>query len=188
LLQKIKLIHASQFFDFLLPIGLALVMLGMDLSLVLENFQRVTRYPKAVAVGLVGQLLFLPIISFLVAALLPMQPEIAVGLMVLALCPGGASSNIITYLVKGDVALSVTLTALSSTITVFTILLFTNQFLQYFMGQNVWIGVVLLNTISIAVGFGFGKLLKLQFAQGSVLQSRWKFKMPRCRSLLLPDC
>lgn len=223
--------------SFLLPIGLAIVMLGMGLTLLPEDFQRVTRYPKAVAVGLVSQLVFLPIISFSVAALVPMQPEIAVGLMVLALCPGGPSSNMITYLAKGDVALSVTLTALSSIITVFTIAIFTNLSLQYFMGQNaaialpigqtmlqifaiallpiglgisirqkfpdlarrlekvtnrlaigflaliilaivvrewnriptfiaqVGIAVVLLNTISMAVGFGFGKLLKLQFAQ-----------------------
>lgn len=89
-------------------------MLGMGLTLLLEDFYRVTRYPKAVAIGLISQLLFLPIIGFLVAEVIPMQPEIAVGLMILAFCPGEPSSNMITYLAKGDVAISVTLTALSS--------------------------------------------------------------------------
>jgi BASS family bile acid:Na+ symporter len=65
-----------------------------------------------------------------------MQPEIAVGLIVLAVCPGGPSSNLMTYLAKGDVALSVTLTAVSSIVTVFTIPLFTNLALQYFLGEN----------------------------------------------------
>ncbi len=65
-------------------IGLALVMLGMGLTLLPEDFQRVTRYPKAVAVGLVSQLVFLPVVGFLVASIVPMRPEIAVGLMVLS--------------------------------------------------------------------------------------------------------
>lgn len=139
----------------LLPIGLATVMLGMGLTLLPEDFQRVTRYPKAVAIGLVSQLLFLPIVGFLVAAIVPMQPEMAVGLMVLALCPGGPSSNMITYLAKGDVALSVTLTALSSVITVFTIPIFANLLLQYFIGQNAEIalpiGQTMLQIFAIAI-------------------------------------
>lgn len=108
---------------------------------------RVTRAPKAVSIGLVSQLLFLPIVGFLVAAIMPMQPEIAVGLMVLALCPKGASSNMITYLAKGDVALSVTLTALSSAITVFTIPIFANHTLQYFVGQNAAIALPIRQTM-----------------------------------------
>jgi bile acid:Na+ symporter, BASS family len=113
--------QASFFTAVLLPIGLAIVMLGMGLTLLPEDFQRVTRYPKAVAVGLASQLLFLPIVGFIIASVVPMQPEIAVGLMIVAICPGGPTSNLITYFAKGDVALSVTLTALSSAITVFTI-------------------------------------------------------------------
>ncbi len=229
--------QANFFTAILLPTGLALVMLGMGLTLLPADFQRVTRYPKAVAIGLVCQLLFLPIVGFLVASIVPMPPEIAVGLMILALCPGGPSSNMITYLAKGDVALSVTLTALSSVITVFTIPLFANLALQYFTSQNaaialpigqtmvqifaisivpvglgmgirqqfpnlarrlektvnflavaflaliilaivirewnrlpafiaqVGIAVVLLNVAAILIGFGFGKLFNLKFAQ-----------------------
>ena len=108
----------------------------MGLSLQPEDFQRVTKYPTAVAVGLVSQLLLLPIIGFLVAKTVPMEPVIAVGLIIVALCPGGVSSNMVTYLARGDVALSVTLTVLSSIITIFTIPVFANLALQHFFGQS----------------------------------------------------
>ncbi|MFM7381978.1 MAG: bile acid:sodium symporter family protein [Microcystaceae cyanobacterium] len=120
----------------LLPLALAIVMLGMGLSLIPEDFKRITRYQKAVAVGSVCQLLLLPLIGTLITLMVPMAPEIAVGLIVIAVCPGGPSSNIVTYLAKGDVALSVTLTAISSITTVFTIPLFTNLALQYFLGKS----------------------------------------------------
>lgn len=160
--------QANFFTTILLPTGLAIVMLGMGLTLLPADFQRVTRYPKAVAIGLVSQLLFLPIVGFLVASIVPMPPEIAVGLMILALCPGGPSSNMITYLAKGDVALSVTLTALSSAITVFTIPLFANLALQYFASQNAAIalpiGQTMLQIFAIAiVPVGLGMGIRQQF-------------------------
>lgn len=128
--------QSNIFTSVLLPLALAIVMLGMGLSLVAEDFKRITRDPKAVAVGTSCQLLLLPLIGILITLVVPMQPAIAVGLIVLAVCPGGPSSNLITYLAKGDVALSVTLTALSSIATVFTIPIFTNLALQYFLGQS----------------------------------------------------
>jgi bile acid:Na+ symporter, BASS family len=130
-----------------LPTSLAIIMLGMGLSLVPDDFQRVKKYPKAVAVGLISQLIFLPIIGFIIAKVVPMQPTIAVGLMILALCPGGVSSNIITFLAKGDVALSVTLTALSSVITVFTIPLLGNLAYQHFIGETAAIALPIDKTI-----------------------------------------
>ena len=128
--------QSNLFTSFLLPLALAVVMLGMGLSLVPEDFKRITRDPKAVVVGTVCQVLLLPLIGTLITLVVPMQPEIAVGLLVLAVCPGGPSSNLITYLAKGDVALSVTLTAVSSIVTVFTIPLFTNLALQHFLGES----------------------------------------------------
>ena len=128
--------QSNLFTSFLLPLALAIVMLGMGLSLVPEDFKRITRNPKAVVVGTVCQVLLLPLIGTLITLVVPMQPEIAVGLLVLAVCPGGPSSNLITYLAKGDVALSVTLTAVSSIVTVFTIPLFTNLALQHFLGES----------------------------------------------------
>jgi BASS family bile acid:Na+ symporter len=139
--------QSNLFTAVLLPLALAIVMLGMGLSLVPEDFKRITRYPKAVAVGTVCQVLLLPLIGALITLVVPMQPAIAVGLIVLAVCPGGPSSNLVTYLAKGDVALSVTLTAVSSIITVFTIPLFTNLALQYFLGNSAAIALPIGSTM-----------------------------------------
>lgn len=131
----------------LLPAALAIIMFGMGLTLLPSDFQRLTRYPKAVGVGLVSQLVMLPMLGFLIAKVIPMQPEIAVGLTILAICPGGPSSNLITYWAKGDVALSVTLTAFSSTITVFTIPILANLALQHFMGRSAAISLPIAQTM-----------------------------------------
>jgi bile acid:Na+ symporter, BASS family len=153
--------QSNLFTSILLPLALAIVMLGMGLSLVPEDFKRITRDPKAVLVGTVCQVLLLPLIGTLITLVVPMQPEIAVGLLVLAVCPGGPSSNLITYLAKGDVALSVTLTAVSSIITVFTIPLFANLALQYFLGESAAIAlpigattlqIFLITLLPIAIG------------------------------------
>jgi BASS family bile acid:Na+ symporter len=139
--------QSSFFTSVLLPLALAVVMLGMGLGLIPEDFRRITRYPKAVAVGSLCQVLLLPLIGTLIAMVVPMQPEIAVGLIVVALCPGGPSSNLMTYLARGDVALSVTLTAVSSIVTVFTIPLFTNLALQHFLGESTAIALPVGSTI-----------------------------------------
>jgi bile acid:Na+ symporter, BASS family len=139
--------QSNLFTAVLLPLALAMIMLGMGLSLVPKDFRRITRYPKAVAVGTVCQILLLPLIGALIAKVVPMQPELAVGLIVLAVCPGGPSSNLVTYLAKGDVALSVTLTAISSIITVFTIPLFTNLALQHFLGKSAAIALPMGSTM-----------------------------------------
>lgn len=153
--------QSNLFTAVLLPLALATVTLGMGLSLLPEDFKRITRYPKAVAVGTACQLLLLPLIGILITLVVPMQPEIAVGLIVLAVCPGGPSSNLITYLAKGDVALSVTLTAVNSIVTVFTIPIFTNLALQYFLGQSAAIAlpigttmlqIFLITLLPIAIG------------------------------------
>ena len=131
----------------LLPLALAIVMLGMGLSLLPVDFGRITRYPKAVAVGTVCQILLLPLIGALITLVVPMQPEIAVGLIILTVCTGGPSSNLVTYLAKGDVALSVSLTAVSSIITVFTIPFFANLALQHFLGTNAEIALPIGSTM-----------------------------------------
>lgn len=104
-----------------LPLALFAVLFGMGLSLVPEDFRWVFRHPKAKLVGLACQLVLLPAIAFALALLFRLPGELAVGLMLLAACPGGATSNVITHLARGDTALSVSLTAVSSTVCVFTI-------------------------------------------------------------------
>jgi len=118
------------------PICIFLIMMGMGLSLVPNDFKRVLKYPKAVSVGLVNQLVFLPLIGFTLATVMPLEPEYAVGVMLLVLCPGGTTSNMFSHLAKGDVALSVTMTALASLITVFTIPVVLNLSLKHFMGEG----------------------------------------------------
>lgn len=119
-----------------IPISIFLIMMGMGLSLITNDFKRVVKYPKAVAIGLTNQLLFLPLVGFALANLMSLEPEYAVGVMLLVLCPGGTTSNLFTYLAKGDVALSVTMTAIASVITVFTIPIVLSFSLVYFMGAG----------------------------------------------------
>ena len=119
-----------------IPISIFLIMMGMGLSLVTDDFKRVLKYPKAVAIGLTNQLLFLPLVGFALANIMSLEPEYAVGVMLLVLCPGGTTSNLFTYLAKGDVALSVSMTAIASVITVFTIPIVLSFSLVYFMGAG----------------------------------------------------
>ena len=129
-------VQTSVLTSVLLPLALASVMLGMGLGLRPDDFRRIGRDPRAAAAGTLAQLVLLPLIGALIVWLLPMPAPIAVGLMVLAICPGGPSSNLMTYLAKGDVALSVSLTAISSLITVVTIPVLANQALRLLMGTE----------------------------------------------------
>lgn len=131
----------------LLPLALFIIMLGMGLSLVPEDFKRVLRFPKAIALGLILKLVFIPVLTFALLYIIPMQPELAVGFVLLAACPGGATTNLITNLAKGDVALSITLTAIASVITVFSIPLVVNLGLIEFMGESQEIKLPFLKTI-----------------------------------------
>lgn len=119
-----------------LPASLFIIMLGMGLSLETSDFRRVIRMPKAALVGFVNQLVFLPLIGLAICILFNLPPVLAVGLMVLAACPGGVTSNLISHVAKGDLALSISLTAVTSFITVITIPLITSFSLEYFLSAN----------------------------------------------------
>ncbi len=131
-----------------LAASLIIIMLGMGLSLVADDFKRIIVYPKAILVGLVNQLIILPLIGFAIAISFPLTPEIAIGLMILAACPGGPTSNLITHLAKGDTALSVTLTALSSFITILTIPFIINFALIHFLDEGQMIQLDVVETIT----------------------------------------
>jgi bile acid:Na+ symporter, BASS family len=126
---------------------LAFLMLGMGMTLSLADFKRVTLQPKATLTGLVSQVVFLPILGAVIVALVPMPVEIAVGLMIIAICPGGATSNLISHLAKGDLALSITMTALSSVITVFTIPFILNFTLEWLLGAGKAVKLDIMTTI-----------------------------------------
>jgi BASS family bile acid:Na+ symporter len=116
--------------------ALAIIMLGMGLSLVADDFKRIVVYPKAILVGLTNQIILLPLIGFLIAIAFPIKPEISIGIMILAACPGGPTSNLIAHLAIGDTALSVTLTSISSFITILTIPFIINFALKYFAEEG----------------------------------------------------
>ena len=119
-----------------LPVALFAVLFGMGLSLVPADFRRVVLQPKAKIIGLTCQLLLLPSVAFALALLFRLPGELAVGLMVLAACPGGATSNVITHLSRGDTALSVSLTAVSSVGCVFTIPWIVRWSMDWFLGAG----------------------------------------------------
>lgn len=135
-----------------LPLALFIIMLGMGLSLVPGDFKRVFIYPKATILGLINQLILLPLVAFGLCVAFNLPGELAVGMMILSACPGGATSNLITHLSKGDIALSITLTAISSFITVLTIPIITNLSLEYFMKESEIIKLPVLETIAQVIG------------------------------------
>jgi bile acid:Na+ symporter, BASS family len=110
----------------ILALSLFIIMIGMGLSLTTDDFKRVLKFPLAVFVGFLNQIILLPIIAYLLISLFNVDPTIAMGVMILSACPGGPTSNLVTFLAKGDVALSVTLTAINSLLTIVTIPLIVN--------------------------------------------------------------
>ena len=109
------------FLDYLLPISIAVIMFGIGLGLTVKDFQRVIVSPKAVLFGLFGQLLMLPLIGFGIASVFDLDPVYKLGIVLIAVCPGGTSSNIVTFMLKGRLALSVSMTAFNSFLIILTI-------------------------------------------------------------------
>ena len=107
--------------DVVLPIALAFIMFSLGLGLSISDFARIFIKPKEFFVGFVSQLIILPIVALILVFIWPLSPEIAIGVMILAAAPGGATSNILTSFAKGDVALSISLTAVISILSVITI-------------------------------------------------------------------
>ena len=103
------------------PVCLAIIMFGLGLGLTLSDFTRVIKYPKDFFVGFLSQVIVLPIIAFILINVISLSPEIALGVMVIAAAPGGVTSNILTKFADGDVALSVSLTAIVSLLSIFIV-------------------------------------------------------------------
>ena len=103
------------------PVCLAIIMFGLGLGLTVADFKRVITIPKDFIIGFFGQVIILPIIAFILIHIISIPPEIALGVMVIAAAPGGVTSNILTKFANGDVALSVTLTAVVSLLSVITV-------------------------------------------------------------------
>ena len=105
----------------ILPLALAFIMLTLGLGLTGQDFIRVIKQPKNFLIGLLSQIILLPIVAFIIIKIWPISPELAIGVMIIASAPGGVTSNILTSLARGDVALSISLTAVISLLSVLTV-------------------------------------------------------------------
>jgi len=166
----------------LVPACVVIIMTAMGLELTLADFRRVAASPRAAAVGLLGQMLLLPALGFAFALApgrvpgldTPMSPEVAVGIIVIVSCPGSAPSNVFTYLARGNTALSISLTAVSSLLTVFTIPVWVGLAVSLFYGEGSEIRMPLVRTVVqlcsvtlVPVGLGMGvRARSPEMAQG----------------------
>ena len=145
----------------LLPAGLAFIMFALGLKLSVADFRRVLTYPVAVGLGLIAQTVLLPLTAFGIAALFSLEPQAAVGLMILAACPGGVTAAIITDLSRGDTCLSITLTACTSLLSFITVPIIVGFSLEHFLGEAAAVdfpvgqaigGLFLITLIPVAAG------------------------------------
>lgn len=128
--------NASLFTEVLLPLALAFIMFGMGLSLTKQDFGRLWQTPKAIFVGLVGQIILLPLLALAIVLVFDLSAPLAIGLMILSACPGGTTSNLISQLARANLALSVSLTALSTLICVFSTPFIIQFSVQHFAGDQ----------------------------------------------------
>lgn len=119
-----------------LPTTLSIIMLSLGLSLSPSDFTRVIHFPKPIAIGLACQMLLLPLLCFFITKVFALEPALAVGMMLLAATPGGSVANLYSHLAHGDVALNITLTAVSSVVAILSMPLIVNFSLQYFMAGD----------------------------------------------------
>lgn len=124
------------FSSVMLPVILALIMTGIGTSLTFSDFKNIFRFPRGLFVGLLGQLLLLPVLAFVIAWFTPLSPSIKVGMVLLAACPGGATSNLVVHLFRGNVAMCVSFTIINSFITLATIPALIYLALHVFMGDG----------------------------------------------------
>ena len=126
----------GQLTDVGLPVALAFIMFSLGLGLTVDDFFRIARQPRDVLVGIFSQMVLLPMVGFVLASTWPMAPELALGVMLIAAVPGGVTSNVLTSFAGGDVALSISLTALTSVVSVVTVPLIVAFSHQQFMGGD----------------------------------------------------
>ena len=152
--------------DIFLPLALAFIMFALGLGLTGADFLRVIKQPKDFFVGAISQIILLPIIAFLLVKIWPISPELAIGVMIIAAAPGGVTSNILTSFARGDVALSVSLTAVISLLSVITVpfivvtslgLLGSEYITQNISLTSIAISMFLIVTVPVILGMLFRK-------------------------------
>ncbi|MDO3720972.1 bile acid:sodium symporter family protein [Marinobacter sp. chi1] len=150
-----------------LPVSLFIIMVGIGLTLTLRDFGQVTRNPKSILVGTAAQILVMPLAAFAIAQMLGLAPALAVGLVIIAACPGGTTSNLFALLARANIALSILLTVSASLITILTLPLFTNFALQTYMGEGADITLPAGKTIAMLV-----VIVLLPVALGMIIRTR----------------
>lgn len=133
----------------LLPLALAIIMIGLGLELTLNDFKRVSKHPKAVLIALFCQLVILVGVAFILCKVLALPPLLAVGLMLLAASPGGSTANLFSYLFKGDIALNISLTAINSVVAAVTLPLIMNFSILHFMQESQQIALPLSKIVQV---------------------------------------
>ncbi|MCY4645060.1 MAG: bile acid:sodium symporter family protein [Bacteriovoracales bacterium] len=154
--------------EIFLPLSLAFIMFSMGLALTIQDFKRIVIRPKAFALGALAQVILLPVVSYLLIQVWSLDSTLAVGVMILAACPGGATSNLLTHLAKGDTALSVTLTAVISLLGVITIPFLVNFSLAEFTGAREYVALPIGKTV-LSVFF----ITTLPMALGMCIKGLW---------------
>lgn len=167
--------------SFFLPAALFLIMLGMGMTLSVSDFMRVRQAPLAILAGLSGQFILPPLMALLVIHLFDLQPIFAVGLMILSFAPSGATSNLMTFLSRGDVALSVTLTAITSLIIPFTLPLLSALVINYWLKESLAIELPLLRTWAQLILVSL-----LPILLGMLLASNWPAFAQRATRAMKP--
>lgn len=146
--------------DIILPLSLVFIMFTLGLGLTTNDFINIVREPKALGIGIMNQMVLLPIVAFCIVTLSGLTQEMAVGMMILASCPGGVTSNMITKLAKGDTALSISYTAVVSIVTVITLPMIAALSMQHFMGSDappldiLSLGLTMFLITAVPVGIG----------------------------------
>ncbi len=154
--------------DIILPLALAFIMFSLGLGLTQNDFLRIVKKPKEFLLGLLSQVIILPIVGLILVLLIPMPMEIAIGVMIIAAAPGGVTSNVLTSFAKGDVALSISLTAVISILSVVSIPIVLSLSLSLLDKGNISdislfdiaLKMFLIVTIPVVVGVIFNNLLK----------------------------
>jgi BASS family bile acid:Na+ symporter len=141
------MITTNIFTEIFLPVTLAIITMGIGLSITFQDIRNIVVQPRDISVGLFSQLLLLPVVAFAIALVTGLQAELAVGLVLIAICPGGATSNLVNFMIRANVALSLSITVVNGLITIFTIPLIALLALEVFMHQEAHIQLSFIDTV-----------------------------------------
>ncbi|MFO7788081.1 MAG: bile acid:sodium symporter family protein [Halospina sp.] len=171
--------QASPLISIGLPVSLFIIMIGIGMTLTPRDFRQVAVYPRGIIVGTVAQILVMPALAFLIIAVFNLSPMIAVGLVVIAACPGGTTSNLFALMARGNVALSIVLTVLANLITIVSLPLFTNLALELYMGENEAIRLPVERTIMT-----LGLIVLLPITVGMALRNYFPEKSQKAEGIV----